>query len=53
MLIIGAVLLVPSVGEAVSGWFGRLFDRNKYLGTLPGEPGEYAGCGGGDTDSEG
>lgn len=35
MLIIGAVLLVPSVGEAVSGWFGRLFDRNKYLGTLP------------------
>ena len=35
VLIIGAVLLVPSVGEAVSGWFGRLFDRNKYLGTLP------------------
>lgn len=35
MLIIGAVLLVPSVGEAVSGWFGRLFDRNKYFGTLP------------------
>ena len=35
VLIIGAVLLVPSVGEAVSGWFSRLFDRNKYLGTLP------------------
>lgn len=35
VLILGAVLLIPSVGEAVSGWFGKLFNRNAYLGTLP------------------
>lgn len=35
VLILGAILLVPSVGEAVSGWFGRLFDRSEYLGTMP------------------
>lgn len=53
VLIIGAVLLVPSVGRGGERLVRQAFRQEQILRHAAGEPGEHAGCGGGDTDSEG
>ena len=52
VLIIGAVLLVQR-GRGGEWLVRQAFRQEQILRHAAGEPGEYAGCGGGDTDSEG
>ncbi len=37
VIVIGALLCIPSVSEAVTSWVGRMFRIERYIGTLPEE----------------
>ena len=35
VIVIGALLCIPSVSEAITGWMGRMFRIDDYIGTMP------------------
>lgn len=35
VIVIGALLCIPSVSEAITGWMGRIFRIDDYIGTMP------------------